>query len=417
MEMIISEYANENHLVTEFIQYTLQNKLVLASGKECALFVWGYEFWLPEGGKRGYTGAIDLLATDDRGNVWLIEAKQSGNPELSSHIWENQIMNYRRALGRRTQEEISLKTRRFLLNKGAGGLSHPYISDGCDSLLDAFRNWAVYQGEGAEFGNQLYNLTLKQIYEETVICAVMADEFRKEVWEGRPIDEKPYGYIVVEGTGEAFHATAIVHSDRLEHVTDQHYDSRATSWTEVVNEKKKVKPTPETVGTFLTPQVQSLYRKCLDQLRDSGWCGISKSNSKAFIVDLPTKYSVPIRIHLGWVDFDASFSIENRLPGELGLKFNIDFRHFKNSSDKETQNVGYRLAKRLAEQARYNGRGKGLSIQTRELTDAEKDSWDWEMYRRIDHENRDYLGRPEEIQDFEEVWRFLRDILKETVYS
>lgn len=408
--MMIYEYANENHLVTEFIQYTQQNKLVLASGKTCALFVWGYEFWLPEGGKKGYTGAIDLLATDEHGNAWLIEAKQSANPELSSLIWENQIMKYRRALSRRTQEEISLKTRRFLLAKGGSGMDHPYISDGCDSLLDAFRDWAVYQGKEAAYGNQLYNRTMKQIHEEAVICTVMADTFRKDVWEGMPMDGKPYGYIVVEGTGEAFRATAVVNTDTVDKADNPDYVSRAKSWTELVHEKQKVKPTPETVGIYLTPQVQSLYRKCLDHLRELGWNGTCKPNTKAFIVDMPTRYSVPIRIHLGWVDFDASFPIDNRLPGELGLKFNIDFRHFKNHPDPEMRHAGFRLAKRLAEQARYNGRGKGLYIQTRELNDAEKESWDWEMYRRIDHENRDYLGRPEEIQDFEAGWAFLRDI-------
>ncbi|MGO0060138.1 hypothetical protein ACTID9_09045 [Brevibacillus fluminis] len=412
MNMMICEYVNENHMVTEFVRYTYQNKLILGSGHKHALFVWGHEFWIPEGGKNGYTGAIDLLATDECGNVWLIEAKQSCNPELSGTIWENQIMGYRRALSRRTQEEISLKARRFLLNKGGSGFSHPYRSHECDSLLEAFRNWAVYQGKEAAFGNKLYHQSMQHIREEAFICAVMADTFRKDVWEGRPSDEKQYGYIVVEGTEASFQATAVVTSDRVDYGNHQDYDARAKSWTELVNEKRTVKPAPETIGLYLTPQVHSLYRECLARLQEVGWRGDYKSNSKAFIVDLPTKYGVPIRIHLGWVDFDASFSIENRLPGELGLKFNIDFRHFKSSPDQSLQQEGYRLAKQLADQARYNGRGKGLNIQIRDLSEEEKASWDWEMYRRVDHEDRDYLGRKEEIPDFENAWNFLQQLVK-----
>ncbi|GAA4713906.1 hypothetical protein [Brevibacillus fulvus] len=408
--MMICEYANEQHLVTEFIRYTHKRKLCLASGQALSLFVWGHELWLPEGGKKGYTGAIDLLATDETGNVWLIEAKQSANPELSPLIWENQIVNYRRGLARRTPEEVSLKTRRFLLNKGELGLAHPFLSPDCDSLLEAFCSWADHQGMDRAMGSWLYNQTMKQIANETVISAVMADTFRKDVWEGRPADDKPYGYIVVEGRAEQFQATAVMTGDRFAAVTDNDYGAQAKSWTELVHEKRRVKPTPETVGLYLAPQIQPLYLSCLDQLRLLNWDGRYKSNTKAFIVDMPTKYGVPIRIHLGWVDFDASFPIEHRLPGELGLKFNIDFRHFKNSQDEQLQATGYRLAKRLAEKARYNGRGKGLNIQYRELSAAEKADWDWEMYRRVDHENRDYLGRSEEIKDFAEAWTFLSEI-------
>src|SRR5690606_20501380 len=115
-----------------------------------------------------------------------------------------------------------------------------------------------------------------------------------------------YGYIVVEGTGSEFAATAVVSSDQIKSHGQTDYVGQAKSWTELVNEKRKVKPAPDTVGLYLTPQVHSLYQRCLEHLQDIGWNGEYKSNSKAFVVDLPTKYGAPIRLHLGWVDFDAS---------------------------------------------------------------------------------------------------------------
>jgi hypothetical protein len=57
-----------------------------------------------------------------------------------------------------------------------------------------------------------------------------------------------------------------------------------------------------------------------------GWDGSSYSNTKGFILDLPTKYGAKIRIHLGWVDADGSLDIKYRTPYSYGLKFNIDFR-------------------------------------------------------------------------------------------
>jgi len=65
----------------------------------------------------------------------------------------------------------------------------------------------------------------------------------------------------------------------------------------------------------------------------------------------------------------------------------------------------------LAQEARYKGRAKGLSIQYMDLTESEKQAWDWEMYRRVDKENRDYLGRDDERKDFDAAWKFLNSII------
>jgi hypothetical protein len=409
--MIIYEYANEQHLVNEFIKYTHRNKLRISETEEVWLFIWGHEVWLPEGGKQGFNGSIDIIGTDEKGNVWLIEAKQSLNPELCEGIWENQILNYRRGLSRRTHDEISMKSRRYLLNNGKNQTAPVFIDNQCNSLFDAFNSWANHMGKNKEFALNIYNKTIQAIKNENIICTVIADVFRSYVWDKRPHDDKSYAYLTISGVELSSHTEVVIDLKTNGAINTSDYYSSAKDWSLISREKKKVKPTPDTVETYLTSNVSDLYKECLENLKSLGWNGKFKSNTKAYVIDLPTKYGAYLRIHLGWVDFDGSFDIKNRLPGELGLKFNIDFRHFKKSTNPELRNIGYNLAKRLAKQAKYNGRAAGLNIQTRELTKEEKDSWDWEMYRRIDRENRDYVGRPDEKSDFDSAWKFINDIV------
>jgi len=241
--MIINEYANEEHIVHELIRYTHNNKLHLPSGSSLHFFVWGYEFWLPEGGKSGYTGSIDLIATDNNGNVWLVEAKQSANPELNANIWENQILKYRWALSRRSHDEISMKSRRFLLNGGkATGIVPPFIHKDCHSLFQAFVNWSKYLGKDKDFARQIYNSTINNIKNETVISTVLADVFRRDVWESRPRDNKPYAYIISKGTGSQYKIQVVFDPGLVIHDQLKDYSAMVKDWGDISQEKKQVKP-------------------------------------------------------------------------------------------------------------------------------------------------------------------------------
>lgn len=51
------EYAGEKHLVEEFISFS-RKKPIKIHGEERRFFVWGYEIWLPEGGKNKGPGGL-----------------------------------------------------------------------------------------------------------------------------------------------------------------------------------------------------------------------------------------------------------------------------------------------------------------------------------------------------------------------
>jgi hypothetical protein len=85
--LFITDYANEMEMVHQFIRYTHRHRVQISPQRSLHFLVWGYEFWMPEGGRDGGSGSIDLLATDDEGHAWLIEAKREDNPELNPNLF------------------------------------------------------------------------------------------------------------------------------------------------------------------------------------------------------------------------------------------------------------------------------------------------------------------------------------------
>lgn len=405
--MILCDYINEQGFVRSFIEAANQSPIVV-NGNSKSWLVWGAEIWLPEGGRDGFSGSLDLIATDDTGQVWLVEAKLRTNPELVPIIWEKQILPYRYGLAQLNPNTINRRSRRYLVNQGAIKTFLQEVQD-CRHLYDAFAAWAKAQGFGDDTARELYNKTMQALHDENIICAVLADIFSKDVWEARPKDGKAYAYIYASGTNAGLEVNVVFDPGSSGQIAvDTDYVTQVRDWAELARHKQEVKPTPQTVEQYLTNEAAEYYRECIRRLMEYGWKGKYHSNSKAFIIDMPTVYGPPIRIHLGWVDFDARVPMKNRLPGELGLKFNIDFRHFKKSPQREQ---GYALAKELAKMANYNGRGRGLNLRHRDLTEEEKESWDWEMYRCVTSFDRDYLGNPGEQMDFEVAWAFLDKIM------
>jgi hypothetical protein len=163
--MIDSAYPNERTLVNEFVQYTFSNKLPLSNGEERQVFIWGYELWLPEGKSQTKSGSIDLVGTDEHGDVWLIEAKLCTNPELNTGIWKKQIDPYRVSLAKREEGQIAMGARRFLMGDSAEAVKAPYIS-GAKGLYHAFEQWCEHWRMDGSHAKKLYDLTIKNISRE-----------------------------------------------------------------------------------------------------------------------------------------------------------------------------------------------------------------------------------------------------------
>ncbi|MDN7241702.1 hypothetical protein QWY14_07845 [Planococcus sp. N028] len=407
--MIISEYAIERQLVNSFIKYTFTNAMSI-EGKTTRLFIWGYEILLPDGKGQYNSGILDLFGTDEDGEVWLIEAKLISNKEWNSEIWNEQLGLYAKSLQKRTEQEIVLGARRYIMKESAGTFFLDFIPNNTKSLSEAFQHWALLLGHGHDKGKDLYESTLSKIKSGNFIQCVLSDSFGYEIWTNRPkFDEVSRAYITFQN--ESAHVT--IEKNASSNLKGENDSWSHETWKSFMKQKNEIKPTPDKIPLLLADSVIPTYEKILSNMNQIGWNGKYASNQKAFRFDLPTKYDADIRIHIGWIDADGQQDIQFRTPYQFGLKFNIDFRHFKKHPDINVWEKGYQLAKELAETARYNIRGREFAILDPYWT-AEKVwklKWDGEMYRFISQTNRDYIGLEEEQADLESSFEFLRKVV------
>ena len=201
------EYGPEKNMVHEFIRATWRNPVLLHGAESRHLFCWGYELWLAPGLTIDDGGSVDLIATDDTGAVWLIEAKLHSNPELCQNLWNKQVIRYRQALSDMPPEIWVSQTRRYLKGSSLNAPVPEFLENGCDSLEKCFVAWCKHRGESMpdEKGRELYRMTEAAIAEETIIGVVLADIVRQDVWDARPRDGHRYGYLAMSGKGENLH--------------------------------------------------------------------------------------------------------------------------------------------------------------------------------------------------------------------
>lgn len=404
----IPKYANEQQLVNSFIQYTFTNSISIA-GKERRLFLWGYEVLLLDGKGDYNAGILDLIGTDENGEVWLIEAKLCNNSEWNSKIWENQIGLYAISLKKRTEQEIVLGARRYIVKESAGTVFPPFLPNNTQSLVEAFCQWALSLGENYNKGLNLYESTINKIKSGDFVQCILSDYFNEEIWLNRPkMDKFSRSYITFQHN----EAHLLFDKNTIAIPIGEKEYLNYGSWKYFLQKKKQIKPTPDKIPLLLADDIIPTYEYILAALNNLGWNGNFVANQKAFRLDLPTIYGADLRIHIGWIDADGQQDIRYRTPYQYGLKFNIDFRHFKKNEDFSIWETGYRLAKELAETARYNVRGGEFAILSPYWT-AEKVKnlkWDGEMYRFISQTNRDYIGLEEEQVDLSNALGFLRKV-------
>lgn len=410
--MYLSAYALEKELVDVFLNYTIQQPLLI-NRRYVRFFVWGYEMYMRDG-RGNNAGTLDLLATDETGEVWLIEAKLCTNAEWNELIWQNQISLYRQGLMTKTELDIALMSRRFLKQQGSSKTYAPFLNREIQGLSEAFEKWALTLGKDLDFGRHLYEQTLQKLQSGDIMETVLSDKANPMIWDSRPKDHYGSAYFVL--ANEQWQAISERTKDP---VTKQEMTFSHKTWAEFWQDRQQVKPTFETVPQLLASNVVPIYEKIIDRLKQLGWNGnVSNINKKAYAIDLMTTLGKPLRIHLGWPDSDGQIAIKYRKPYSYGLKFNIDFRFFKkvDESEFEIWEKGFELVKELHQTANYSYRGKNPIFNDSALAVYQL-KWDGEMMRKIDQYNRDYVGREDELADLENALQFLEKYIDKTLIN
>jgi hypothetical protein len=96
--MKIRIFDNERELQQRIVDCCDTLPPEIKSAPDDDVFAWSCEHIIEDGGRRGGLGRADILTVDEGGQVWLLEVKIHGNPELDSGIWERQLRPYRDGL-------------------------------------------------------------------------------------------------------------------------------------------------------------------------------------------------------------------------------------------------------------------------------------------------------------------------------
>jgi len=358
-----------------------------------------------------YTGdSLDLIGTDESGNVWLISKKRNESHQDNSKYGWSLLNAYANTIRKWSEAEIVLSSRHYLLKVNESLPHPPFLPHVTSGLSDAFGQWAMTLGKKYIDGLALYELTMQKIKNKEAIHCLLSDQEEEEIWNNRPSDTVTTRAMIMFSSEEV----KIWKDGPLEKdpgVIESYW--KHGTWTSIMERPGPVKPTPERLSLLLADAVIPTYTSILTFMQEIGWDGKYTVNPKAFRFDLPTIYGEPIRIHIGWGKVEETTSSQARTPYQLGLKFNIDFKQFIRSSDRELKDIGYSLAMRLARKARYHYKGTDFSVRESGWTveDVRLTSWEGDMYRYIDDKNRYFTGLPEEQQDLEETFLFLQEIV------
>lgn len=348
-----------------------------------------------------------MLATDDKGDVWLIEAKLCSNPELEQRIWHRQIDFYRQSIMKRSTDSMILASRTYILSLPSLVVGLSSTDTTTNSLFQAFLHWGTSKGLCLGYIEDIYNGTFQKLKYGDVISTVLADVYNSKVWDSRESLLSNGGFAYIMHDQEA---TNVLFDQKISTSYRNEVDLTTQTWTQLLRKKNEIIPRPDTVGLYLADSILEMYNSILLELAALGWDAKAKSNKKAFVFDLPTIYNEHIRIHIGWVDADGSLDIAYRTLHHFGLKFNLDFRFMK--KNRGLTSICKDLIDELISTANYSIRGKRAGVQSvRQISDYDFESWDGEMFRRRDVENRDYIGRTEEANDLSAVFSILHRIV------
>jgi hypothetical protein len=313
------KYANEADYHQWFINHF--NQLALPSKSKSILIV-GHELSLFGGSKKGGSGSADLVAVDEEGCAWLIEAKIASSAEFNT-VWE-QLIRYRDSLQAHNRWDVlERQMLKFITGREKCKPASP-IFQGCDTLCDVFQVWLKSIGKTSSDPEKLTTTFSEQIRTGTLGLAVLADTKHPNVIREALLYKHsgPKIYIVT-------HALEGIAQSDIAYFDEPGKSDFNPSNKEVYYDRSYPVCSVENLAEFLDAPLRSLVEEILyPGLVNLGWDGKDNlgTNKKSitFSINLVDKHGKPNSIRLvdvGWTDADASrVSKTQRLPGSFGLK-------------------------------------------------------------------------------------------------
>lgn len=363
-----------------------------------------------EGGRHGHSGRIDILATDVKGNVWLIEAKEGCNSELRADLWESQVLPYRDGLRQTSSEDIILRSERYLKGDCRDMAPPDFIPENCNSLLDVFTYWVKHlrMDPCEDKAKNLYNRTFSQMADGDVILTVLSDVICPEVWDNRPND-LPSAFIKCSGSNDQFAVEVLL--DGHPKLGSSIRVPEVSAWSQLRVERRREKVTPQILRDVISEDVAGLYEYLLSELKDMGWDGaLWLTNIRSFGIRLITRYEKYVYLDIGKPDKDSrDLNRSAKLDGTAGFKCDVTFMNLNN--DDSFREVAFHSMRRLINEAGYRVKGAINLFIEREVDHVDVGKTDFQLTHRRDGKKRDFIGRFNDRSDIEKMLKIIRDLL------
>ncbi len=408
--------SNERDYHMHLIEHIDRLPELLKSESGVGVFVWGHEVKLLDAGSGGGDGLADLFTVDERGVVWLIEAKFGYNPELSRFVWERQLLRYRTAIARMSWQRLLHSCETFLKGREA---TRPVLvlPPNAGSFLDAIAIWHGHLGRAALSPEVLNEKIATALATGTYGIMVVADRFVPEVVEfGKAfVHNGPVAYVQALPTESGIEFAVrwfrpAMATGEPDVVVDP--DPRFDGWAKERNEKCH----PDKFSETLNPACHDLWIETLRPgLVQLGWTGKPAAvKQMAFNVAFDVNGRLAPLLVIGWSEADAkSVAREHKRAGQASMKVNLQIKRLLNF----TNDIGLanRWAKRFHQigwRARPKG-GKRDRWGVEPVTEDEIRGAEGVLIYHPDDATRDHVGRPGDRESLEQLLHTLSEMLIE----
>lgn len=322
-------FKDEGDLVRSFCELLPTFPRAALSPDAAGLLVIGSEVHLPTASAAGGGGSADILAIDDHGELWLIEAKLSRNPQVNPwYLFGNQLSRYAHALTATGLTGLHVHLQHYAYGRRAGlrppsSLAQEWrLTRDLEGMLKA---WLSQLGRDPSTAGQLVASIGYRIRTGQFVMAALVDGDHTSLseWSTQHADQFQTAVIVVRGG-----TIAVV--SRTPHRVCVAEDGECPALPPFDRIPQSFALRPHTIPLVLNETALQLWQEIveprligllgpLDELR-------CDSNSTSFGYCIEGASGVPFFLRIGRGDDRVHRGRDTGRPGAHSLKLDLVFK-------------------------------------------------------------------------------------------
>lgn len=420
------DYESEADLVRAFgaaIDSWPKDTLFIGAHK---IVIFAHELSLEGAGPNGSAGSADIVAVDDLGEVWIIEAKLARNPQSNPYYaFGNQLARYGYALATTQIQKLHTHIQDY-----AYGRRH--VLQPPEKLAPAWRNvrdlegmleqWLnIFGNPTNQTGKSLVQTVSDRISRGHFVLALLTDQptRHQEEWINRNENQFETALLTIDNDRKI----RIIQRTKPVEI-DAELMGKAIELPPFDQIPQSFNPTPETFGLVLNDTAYKLFADIAFPIlvdafgeKEASQPRRSARSGASFGYCLRNKFGLPINLMFGRGDHRLHRG--NISPGEHTLKLDINLKwacsilselseERKKAAIEDLWNLYSQLKACSGYGIKNSSSVRTLEQVTRGLFDQQTEKGDLRLERWIGHGKKDFGNDPD---DFENDARCLEGVL------